>query len=117
MKKLLFLLILFMPGISKLYGKIEAKGWISVFCSMSNNKQNEVKVSWIADSYIAAKTFCIYCSIDDGEYLLLTPDTKNTEMTYFVPKGHTYKFAVTARNSLGQKYGTDFSCNTTYNNK
>lgn len=99
------------------FNKLEAKGEISVYCSMNDNAKNQVKVSWFVSDDLLAKTFCVYCSVDGGEYLLWTPDTKNTEMVYFVPKGHIYKFAVTARNYLGNKLASDLSCNVTFDNR
>lgn len=103
-------------------GRMSAPEYIDVIYSTGpelsyKNYDYDIELSWTYSDKNGVKDYNVYCSEDDGPYVLLKAATTQTTFSMKKTAAEKYKFLVTARNNSNQSTSFSDEWSVTYDSK
>lgn len=103
-------------------GRMSAPEYIDVIYSTGpelsyKNYDYDIELSWTYSDKKGVKDYNVYCSEDDGPYVLLKAATTQTTFSMKKTAAEKYKFLVTARNNSNQSTSFSDEWSVTYDSK
>lgn len=103
-------------------GRVSAPEYIDVIYSTGPELSyriydNDIELSWTYSDEKGIKDYNVYCSEDDGPYVLLKAATTQTTFSMKKTAAEKYKFLVTARNNSNQSTSFSDEWSVTYDSK
>lgn len=103
-------------------GRMSAPEYIDVIYSKGpelsyKNYDYDIELSWTYSDKKGVKDYNVYCSEDDGPYVLLKAATTQTTFSMKKTAAEKYKFLVTARNNSNQSTSFSDEWSVTYDSK
>ena len=103
-------------------GRMSAPEYIDVIYSKGpelsyKNYDYDIELSWTYSDEKGIKDYNVYCSEDDGPYVLLKAATTQTTFRMKKTAAEKYKFLVTARNNSNQSTSFSDERSVTYDSK